>query len=301
MQRKTIFSYVTIMSVSIFFNIAVAAAPAKYNDLSILVLSCDKYAQFWQPFFKLLDRHWPSLNAEHKDVPIYLLANSKHYANQRIQMINVPNEISWADNVITALNSIHSKYVLVFLDDYWLNSAVNEPRFAELLNLMRKQDAAYLQLFADAHEEKLSRSVPGVTGIVYKGKFQKYRASLQLAIWETKALQQILRSGESAWDFEMAASIRSSGYPKDFYTLQQYPPIVYINASHQGHITPKALNLAQQIDPNYVSVLPVLNDKNWDLKFKHAKHRVETIASAIKRNVGDADTESYRYTYENRD
>ncbi len=301
MHYSKILSYITMLLLSLGLHTAQAVTSDKFNDMSVLVISCDKYSQMWKPFFALLDTHWPSLKNEHTNVPIYLVASKQHFYHPRVQMINIPNEVSWSDNLRVALDKIHSKYILVFLDDYWLKATVDEARLAELLNLMRSHDAAYMQLYPDTQEKNLSRVVTGVSGVRHKGKFQKYRASLQLAIWETNALRQILRSGESAWDFEMAASIRSSGYPKDFYTLQSNPPILYLNASNQGHITPEALDIAKKMHPNYISTLPILNDKNWDLKIKHAKHRITTIAQAIKRNTIESDDESYRYSYDLRE
>lgn len=44
------------------------------NNLTIIVNSCDKYEDAWNPFFKLMEIHWPKsdkyqiiLNTENKD------------------------------------------------------------------------------------------------------------------------------------------------------------------------------------------------------------------------------------------
>lgn len=297
-----VFSYVT--TILLFISFAVNAVPESnqiYHELSILVSSCDKYSQLWQPFFKLLDKNWPELKRDHKEVKVYLLANKKTFNYPGVEMINIPQEISWSDNMLFALNSIKTKYVLLFLDDYWVSEPVNVTRFEELLKSMYYHDAAYMQLHVDPAEQKLFKAVARVDGLVHKNKFQKYRASLQLAIWEVAALKQILRSGENPWEFEMAASIRSSGYPKDFLTLQKHPPFTYINASYQGHITPAALELAQSMIPNYTSTLPVLKENNWDLKLRGVQHRMETFAALVKRNLLDTEQESYRYLFESRE
>lgn len=291
--------YLTIGLLVLATNLSASTVVgSERSDLSILVSSCDKYSQFWLPFFKLLDQNWPELKTKHHNVPIYLLTNKKTFTYPRVEVINTPYDLSWSDNMMDALNNIQTKYVLLFLDDYWIKELVDDARLNEILKVMREQDVAYVQLFADANEQKLAKPVPTIDGVVYKTKFQKYRASLQLAIWETKALKQILRSGESAWDFELAASIRSSGYPKEFLTMQKNVPIIYWNASHQGHMNPQALIVAQKMLPNYINKFPILEGNDWDLKFKSIKNRADSFLSLVKRNLSDKVPESYRYTFD---
>lgn len=280
----------------IFSNYALAE---KYDDCVILVSSCDKYSELWSPFFKLLEENWPELNTTHKDLKVYLLANKKSYTSPKVQMINIPNEISWSDNMLVALDKIDAKYVILFLDDYWLNSKVDQKRLDEIFATMRKMDAAYVQLYMDAYPQKVVTPVLGIKDVAYKNKFQKYRASLQLAIWETKAIKQILRSGENPWEFELAASIRSSGYPKDFLIVRDNMPIDYINASYQGHILPEAVTLAKKFDPTYTNSLPVLTKEKWDLKLKELKSRWQSVKDLVTRNIGNCNVATYRYTYEN--
>lgn len=297
------FSRITSLCLVMIFCAGFAVAepdPALLKDVTIVVSSCDKYSQFWQPFFQSLWRNWPELNTTHKDVKIHLIANKKRYFSPRIEMINIPDETSWSDNMQAALNKINTKYILLFLDDYWLNAPVDQARLGEIIRTAKNEDVAYVQLFVDSNEAGLKDPVKWISGVFYKKKFQDYRTSLQLALWETAALKQVLRSGESAWDFEIAGSIRSSGYPKPFLTLKSNAPITYMNASHQGHITPQALALAQQMDPTFVNAMPVLQEHNWRLYLKQAKHRANSVVALIKRNLPDADGNTYRYTFEDK-
>lgn len=303
MRDIRLLSYLTILVIGAFLHSIVLAATntTPLKDISIVVSSCDKYAQFWDPFFTLLNKHWPELTTTHKSVPIYLISNTKTYQNERVKTINIPDEISWSDNMLDALEHIKTKYILLFLDDYWLDAKVDQNRLLELILVMNKEDAAYLQLFVDPLEAHLSKHVAKNKNVVYKDKFQKYRASLQLAIWETKALKQILRSKESAWDFELAASIRSSGYPKEFLTVKNSSPITYINASHQGHITPTALRIAQAMDPNFKNTMPILQKNNWRLSLRRIRHRANNLLALVKRNISSVDDRSYRYIFQGND
>lgn len=296
MLVKLIIFFLTFSQLSV----AYAAPPTEWapRDWSIVVSSCDKYSILWDPFFKALEHSWPDLNSTNKGLEIYLIANAKQYDSKRVKTINIPNEQSWSDTMLSALEKIDSKYILFFLEDYWI-TRLDHQRLMKLMERFEKEDAAYMELF-DGGAEFYSKAqkLNGIEGVVYKGNFQNYRANLQLALWEKKALQQILRSGEDIWAFELAASIRSSGYPKPFFKLVSNPPIVYLNATHRGHITVSALEFAQQQDINFTNNMPVLGKYNWRLIWKEAKFKVTNFGAFIKRNILGTETNSYRYLFE---
>lgn len=235
------------------------AAQPLFEDLTILVSSCDKYSPLWDPFFVSLFKQWPSLMHDNRELPIMLIANNKSFPNPRVKTINIPNEISWSDNMITALNQVNTKYVLVALDDYWINAPVNEQRLYEIYNTMQHEDAAMLQV--SVNEQRWQPGVEHgiVPNLLYTDKFKHYKATLQLAIWNTEALKFLLRPGESPWDFELAGTARSHGYPKPFLSLAGDEPITYMNAVQQGYVHMNAMLFTQQqqipFEPGALTVL----------------------------------------------
>ncbi len=259
------------------------AEPAKFTDLTIVVSSCDKYAPLWEPFFASLFKQWPSLNTDNKQVPILLIANSQQYSHPRVNMVNIPQEISWADNMLTALDKVKTKYVLIALDDYWISKPVDEARLLELYAAMQQEDIGMLQTSYNTLEYQNGQPHPNLSGVAYRDKFAHYKVSLQMAIWETETLKTLLRPGEDPWTFELAGSIRSHGYPKQFLTITANEPIYYINASHLGHITQPALDYAQNNNiPFQAENFPRLRTFNWRIAYKSLKHRSQKIINFAK-------------------
>ena len=82
-----------------------------FDDLSIVVFSCDKYQELWGGFFELLFKNWPSLKSTNSYIPIYLVSNSKRFDDPRVVTIKNENEKSWSDNALTVLATIKTKYV----------------------------------------------------------------------------------------------------------------------------------------------------------------------------------------------
>ena len=202
-----------------------------------------------------------------------------------MQMVNIPNEISWADNMLTALKHVKTKYVLVVFDDHWLNQKVNEQRLHELYTAMQTEDAAMLQL----RSYNLTKFQHGKTNlssandVVYRDKFAQYKTCLEAGIWNTAALTTLLRPGEDPWTFELAGSIRSHGYPKEFLFITANEPFQYINAAHQGHITPEALNyVAQNNIPFDQGKFPALRKFNWKITYKSWKLRLRKLVNFVQ-------------------
>ena len=61
-----------------------SATVSESAGLSVLVISCDRYADLWRPFFELFWRHWPDCQG-----PVYLGSNFTDYSDPRVQTIKV--------------------------------------------------------------------------------------------------------------------------------------------------------------------------------------------------------------------
>ncbi len=237
--------FITLMlAVGFIPNFAGADETLDLSDVTIIVSSCDKYSALWEPFFGSLFKYWPTLNTTHKNTEILLVANSAQYQHPRVTMVNIRLETSWTDNILHALERVDSKYVLLALDDYWLNTPVNEARLAELMKLIRSSDAAMLQVSYNDLRYQNGEKHSVVPGVMYRNKYAHYKLSLQLAIWDKQALLDLLRPGENPWEFELAGTLRSHGYPRTIFTVDTNEPISYINATYQGHIREEAISHA---------------------------------------------------------
>ena len=185
-------------------NEIISTQNISFDDLTIVVFSCDKYQELWAPFFEMLFISWPSLKTTNSNVPIYLVTNALQYNDPRITNIKNENEKSWSDNALAVLAAVKTKYVLILLEDYFFTS-FDEKRLHEIFNYMKSQDAAYCQISCgtDVGERKRSKTCPGVAE---KDRYESWRTSLNACIWRTKDMAHILKSGESIWEFEIAGT-----------------------------------------------------------------------------------------------
>lgn len=188
------------------------------DDLSILSCSCDKYSDVWGPMFGMFFKYWP-------DCPykIYLMSNTKVYDDNRVHTIATGEDKTWSISFRKALNTIESKYVLVIMEDYLLQSKVISDEFETAIRYMENEKVDYLRLFPAPRPDR----VYGQMGLYKIGKIDKdaeYRVSLQAAIWRRDYLVHLIDDRDSAWQFEYLGSKRSTADGSKFLSVWDKSP-----------------------------------------------------------------------------
>lgn len=285
MYKKFIFSFLFFISLSCFAkNIQSGAVQTddmliptqpRLEDVTILVSSCDRYAEFWQPFVQLLFKYWPSLQTYNNSIPVVLITNTKSFSYPRIQVVRTGEDGGWSRNMLDALKQVKTKYVLYMQEDYFLSKTVDEKYLYYLLQKMKEQKIAYIEVNnGSSYSEKYP--YPAIHGTDIKGKHVAFRASLQAALWDKDILEWLINPRDNAWDFEANASIRSEGLRNPFLVVQQgHFPITFINACHVGFWNIHAMNFLRKehipvqvtmpVDEDYIFTLWLMNNhrKIW--------------------------------------
>jgi hypothetical protein len=171
-------------------------------NVAIVVASRDASIDLWAPLFLLLRKNWPSC-----PFPLYLITNTIAYTDQGVSSITVGADRSWSDTLGAALEQITQPYVFLWIDDHFLIEQVNDQVVLGAIAAFQQLGGNYLRLQALPRPDEPCNEHFGIlrTGAVY-------RASVVASIWKRTVLADLLRPGESAWDFEGAGSTRSNQY-----------------------------------------------------------------------------------------
>lgn len=165
----------------------------KLKDLSILVLSCDKYKNTWKPFFTLLDRYYSNHNETYLSTETLNCEYSDH-------TLNVNSDI-WTERFRIALSVIDTDYVLVMLDDFFIRQQVNDKLIAKALSTIKKD-----KNIAVINFEKDYRKSDNYSKEFNKQRnMQPYLNSCQPSIWNKNILIERLQENETAWVWETKA------------------------------------------------------------------------------------------------
>lgn len=242
------------------------------NDYTILINSCDGYCDLWPYFMECFKKAWPSKKE------VFLNTESKQFFDNEINVISINSEkrFSWSKRLKYVLKRIKTEYVLVFLDDFFLESIVDEAMFCKYFDIMCKNKnvgCIYFKCTPDGISS--SHDIPGFALLEKKAK---YRVNCQVAIWNRKFLISLLRNHETAWEFEKMGSFRSRRYRKLIYSPLEQTTVPFDynwgKPVFRGKWNIKAVNQ-----------IKIKTGVNIDTKDREAIEDIFTIKSKRKRTL----------------
>lgn len=179
----------------------------KKNNLSILVISCDKFQDIWKPSFQSFFNKW-------NDCPydVYLGTNEKSFNSQRVTTLLSGEDKDWSSSLRKIISQIETKNILIILEDFFLKKEVENDKFAKFYNFVEKKEFNHCHLWSSPTPDKI---LDNGIGVYEKGR--PYRVNV-LGLWNKKYLQKLLLDGENPWNFEIMGSYRTS-YDDGFYCL----------------------------------------------------------------------------------
>ncbi|MGH1331517.1 MAG: hypothetical protein ACRBBK_11605 [Paracoccaceae bacterium] len=173
------------------------------GSAAICVLSYDGASDLWAPFFDGLMSAWPNLT-----LPVYLLTNHKQYDGpHNVRSLAVGEDRDWSSNLIKALDGIQERHILFIFDDFFIRK-VDVLQADHFIKRCTQEGWGYLTLHPNNYIEK--RLEQGIRQISEHGV---YRCTLVYGIFRKDVLENLLKPGESAWDFEIESGIRARGLP----------------------------------------------------------------------------------------
>lgn len=254
------------------------------DKFAVLVVSCDKYSDLWKPFFQLFWRFWP-------DCPfkVYLLSNHSNFSFPGVNNILVGDDVSWSDNLKNALKQIEEQYVLLFIDDLFLVDFVNNEKILKVFKWMADNATNYVRMNPTVKPDKPFNEL---VGLVSKGTI--YRTSTVMSAWKRKFLLELLKEGESAWDFEIYGAVRSDFYDGFYSTWENHFPVIngVIKGKWQKKAVRKINDLGINIDTEYRKIMNLKEamilfyhqQRSRLLNFMPAKYRRKIKEIAFKGN-----------------
>jgi hypothetical protein len=214
---------------------------SRQKDVSVLVVSCDRYASLWAPFFRTFFKYWPDC-----PYPVYLGTGRLAAPDARVTTLATGEDIDYSTNLLAMLRRIPSEWVIFWVEDRMVSGRVDTAKVAELVAAAQQQGAAYLKLIPEhplAYGERERDWGPVPPGTVY-------RISMTVCLWRKSALERILRPGDNAWQIEKLGSGRSAGLAEPFLALslalRRRPPIPHEHVVIKGRLFRRVLGFLRR-------------------------------------------------------
>ena len=195
------------------------------KDCTFLLSTYDGGEDCWKGFFCALADCWPQL-----DMPIVLNTESKKFtfSGYEIKTFSMykDRQVDWSERLIETLKRIDTEFILLFLEDFWLDQPVDDNFFHKTLQWMRdNSDVANISYYPcmpgtnidDKRFERFER----------RPRKCEYKLNFQVGLWRRERLISFLRPHESPWEVEVIGSKRATRYKDSFYSLKEDAPLIF--------------------------------------------------------------------------
>jgi len=194
------------------------------KDCTVLVCSCDGYHDIVSPFISLWRKFWP-------DCPFETVLLSETIETKGFDSaILTGHGKTWCQMLAEALERIETPYVLMLMNDYFLESPIDTARFFARLNEAKQYDVASLRLNPNPPGRTPWRN----TDLTEMPKNVAYCVTCQASIWNREFLLGLAKRNKSAWEFERYGSFMTGDEKRPLLVTQtrEFP---FVDAVHKGH------------------------------------------------------------------
>lgn len=191
-------------------------------NYSILINTCDKFEDCWNPFFKLWSLYWKNCTGK-----IYLNTEYKDYSYPGLNIIPVKGcekqgiprnkRATWSQCLKWALDSMDTDIVLYMQEDYFLKDTVKNNIVEQYIQLMHEHP--------EIHSIQLTKhGIPAIKEVSYPHLYSSdpnyfSYLSCQASLWRKDILYSLIREHETAWNFEWWGSKRAKYLGYSFLTV----------------------------------------------------------------------------------
>lgn len=208
----------------------------KSADCCVLVTSCDGYRDVVGPFAALWKKFWP-------DCPFETVLVTETVAAEGFdRVILTGTGKNWCQMLVEALDQISTPYVMLLMNDYYLEAPV------ETANILRRLEQAKTH---DAANLRLNPNPPGRSPFAPAGdllEFPKnvaYCVTCQTGIWNRGYLRGLAARNRSAWEFERLGSFMLAGEERPLLVTptKEFP---FLDAVHKGYWEPEGVRVMKE-------------------------------------------------------
>lgn len=189
---------------------------------SLLVISCDKNRDLFELFKTFQQKFW-KLDSSIKKYVLFENEDPTSVVDDYIELFYTGN---WSYRVKKSLEKIDSDIIMILLDDFIIESMVDNKLLNDICNLMYMNDIAHFTLNTLPDKKENTSDIR----FAKLGSKNRYLINFQAGFWKKEYLMRILVDSESAWEAELYGSLRArQDKDKHFYciTESEFKPINY--------------------------------------------------------------------------
>lgn len=159
-------------------------------SLKILVMSCDKNQDLYEPFYKCMEKYW----CDHPEI-IY---STESLQNPYYKTICKNYPLSqWTKRARETIKEIDSDYIMLTIDDLFIREKVNNKNIENLCTYLIGYIASINLEFSFDKDD-----LPLNDEIMFRNQGGRFKLSCMCQIWQKKALLDLFDYDTDPWLFE---------------------------------------------------------------------------------------------------
>lgn len=209
-----------------------------HPDCTVLVTSCDGYHDVENPFITLWRKFWPDCPFE-----TVLLSETVPCAGFD-RVILTGKGKCWCEMLTEALDQIRTPYVILLMNDYYLEAPVDTANILRRLDQAKAYGAANLRLMPNPPGRRAFRADEGCDLLEYP-RNAAYCVTCQTGIWNLEYLRGLAARNRSAWEFERFGSFMLDGETRPLLVTpaKEFP---FLDAVHKGYWEPWGVRVMRE-------------------------------------------------------
>lgn len=169
------------------------------DQMTMLILSCDRFSDLWEGHVKLLEQNWP--NRGMKTIIVTDKPSDRKFPG--VEVFSAGTDKEWSERLGAALQQVDTEFVFITLDDYFLIHPVSNEQIGGVLRMMDGEKLDYVRLFLRPRAKPSARMRE--YGKVYRiDTNDRYSVNLYAGIWRKKFLLETVREPKNAWRYEVS-------------------------------------------------------------------------------------------------
>lgn len=184
------------------------------NKCAVVVMAFDSYNDVWDGFFKCKEKYWKDC-----EFPTYMITCETTDVPSGVnRVITTSKNVEWTERLHMALEEIQEQYIILLLEDLYIDAIVDNKKILECINIMDNDTIGHLRLNPDI-KYQIDYSKNDLYGEYLPG--HAYRISTHPAMWQKSYLQKLTEKSIDAWSFEYEMSYESDKYEEKSITTKE--------------------------------------------------------------------------------
>lgn len=203
------------------------------KDCTIIINTCDAYADVWELFFCAFEEYWPNCKYS-----IILNTEEKKFIHNTVQTHNIVASHQpdmWGKRLKQTLEDILSQYVIMLYDDFILEGFVDQTQIEKCLEWLNDNPEIAVFYFINNPGNNIDDN--RFDHFELLPQRADYKLNSAPAVWRRDKLLNYTEENDTPWAWEFFGSYRAYSKQDLFYCVKkEYETIYPYNYSMGGAI-----------------------------------------------------------------